>query len=95
MADAAERLDVLTSRRHDGAMGETKRATIYLDAEVHRALRLKAAATNRSMSEMVNDAVRAALAEDAVDLAAVDQRVAEPSVSFEAFVRDLFERGRL
>jgi plasmid stability protein len=76
-------------------MEETKRATIYLDAEVHRALRLKAAATNRSMSEMVNDAVRTALAEDAVDLAAVDQRVVEPSVSFEAFVRDLHERGRI
>ena len=95
VVDASERLDVLTSRRQDGAMNDTKRATIYLDAEVHRALRLKAAATNRSMSEMVNHAVRMALAEDAVDLAAVDQRVAEPSASFEAFVRDLFERGRL
>ena len=76
-------------------MDGTKRATIYLDAEVHRALRLRAAATNRSMSEMVNDAVRMALAEDAVDLAAVGQRVAESSVSFEAFVRDLHERGRV
>ncbi len=76
-------------------MNDTKRPTIHLDAEVHRALRLKAAATNRSMSEMVNDAVRMALAEDAVDLAAVDERVAEPGVSFEAFVRDLHERGRI
>ena len=76
-------------------MDESKRATIHLDADVHRALRLKAAATNRSMSATVNDAVRMALAEDAVDLAAVDQRVAEPSVSFDAFVRDLHERGRL
>lgn len=62
---------------------------------MHRALRLKAAATNQSMSAMVNDAVRISLAEDAVDLAAVDQRVAEPSVSFDAFLRDLHERGRL
>ncbi len=76
-------------------MDESKRATIYLDAEVHRALRLKAAATNRSMSEMVNEAVRMALAEDAVDLAAVGQRVAESSVSFEAFVQDLHDRGRI
>lgn len=68
-------------------MDESKRATFYLDAEVHRALRLKAAATNRSMSEMVNEAVRMALAEDAVDLAAVGQRVAESSVSFEAASR--------
>ena len=76
-------------------MGELKRATIYLDAEVHRALRLKAAATNRSMSEMVNEAVRMALAEDAVDLAAVGKRAAESSVSFEAFVQDLHDRGRI
>jgi plasmid stability protein len=76
-------------------MGEAKRATIYFDAEVHRALRLKAAATNRSMSEMVNEAVRMALAEDAVDLAAVGQRTSEPSVSFEACVQDLRKRGRI
>lgn len=76
-------------------MDDTKRATIYFDADVHRALRLKSASTNRSMSEMVNEAVRMALAEDAVDLAAADQRAAEPSVSFEAFVQDLRARGRL
>jgi len=76
-------------------MTVSKRATIYFDADVHRALRLKAAATNRSMSAIVNEAGRMALAEDAVDLAAVGQRVAEPSVSFEAFVRDLHDRGRL
>ena len=75
-------------------MVDTKRATIYFDVEVHQALRLKAAATNRSMSEMVNDAVSLALAEDAVYLAAIGQRVAESSVSFEAFVEDLHERGR-
>ncbi len=75
-------------------MDESKRATIYLDAEVHRALRLKAAATNRSMSEMVNEAVRMALAQDAIDLAAIGQRVAGSSVSFEAFVQDLHDRGR-
>ncbi|MBA2666755.1 MAG: CopG family transcriptional regulator [Trueperaceae bacterium] len=74
-------------------MPDSKRATIYFDAEVHRALRLKAAATNRSISEMVNDAVRMALAEDAVDLAAADQRVSETSVTFESFVEDLHRRG--
>lgn len=76
-------------------MDDTKRATIYFDAEVHQALRLKAAATNRTMSEMVNEAVRMALAEDATDLAAAAQRVSEPSVSFGAFVQDLRRRGRI
>ena len=76
-------------------MGDTKRATVYFDESVHRALRLKAAATDRSISEMVNDAVKAALAEDAEDLAAFDRRKIERSVSFESFVRDLRKRGRI
>ena len=76
-------------------MDETKRATIYFDADVHRALRLRAAACNRSISNMVNDAVRMTLAEDADDLKDADQRQAEPSTSFEEFVSSLRDSGRL
>ena len=76
-------------------MEDSKRATVYFDASVHQALRLKAAATDRSISEMVNDAVKVALAEDAEDLAALDQRSTERSVSFESLVRDLRKRGRI
>lgn len=76
-------------------MEESKRATVYFDASVHQALRLKAAATDRSISDMVNDAVKVALAEDAEDLASFDQRKAERSVSFEVLVRDLRKRGRI
>jgi len=76
-------------------MEESKRATVYFDATVHQALRLKAAAADRSISEMVNDAVKAALAEDAEDLAAFDQRRSERSISFESLVRDLRKRGRI
>ncbi|HTN26254.1 MAG TPA: CopG family transcriptional regulator [Burkholderiales bacterium] len=76
-------------------MDSQKRATIYLDADVHRALRLKAAASDRSISEMVNDAVKATLAEDAEDLAAFSERKDERSVSFDAFVQGLRRRGRI
>ncbi len=76
-------------------MDETKRATIYFDADVHRALRLRAAACNRSISDMVNEAVRMTLAEDADDLRDSDQRQAEPSTSFEEFVTSLRDSGRL
>ncbi|MEO7760533.1 MAG: CopG family transcriptional regulator [Casimicrobiaceae bacterium] len=76
-------------------MEESKRATVYFDPSVHQALRLKAAATDRSISDMVNDAVKVALAEDAEDLAAFDQRKGERSVSFESLVRDLRKRGRI
>jgi hypothetical protein len=76
-------------------MEASKRATIYFAPEIHRALRLKAAATERSISEMVSEAVQAALAEDAEDLAAFEERQREPTVSFETFVKGLRRRGRL
>lgn len=76
-------------------MDSPKRATVYFDAEVHRALRLRAAASDRSISDMVNDAVRVTLAEDAEDLAAISERKGEKSLSFETFVQGLKRRGRL
>ena len=76
-------------------MDETKRATVYFDADVHRALRLRAAACNRSISDMVNEAVRMTLAEDADDLRDADERQDEPSSSFEEFVTSLRNSGRL
>jgi len=76
-------------------MEDSKRATVYFDAAVHKSLRLKAAAADRSISDMVNDAVKVALAEDAEDLAAFDQRRRERSISFESLVRDLRKRGRI
>jgi predicted transcriptional regulator len=74
---------------------KTRRATIYLDSELHRALRLKAAETEYSISELVNEAVRESLSEDADDLAVFDERAHEPSLTFEAVVKDLRRRGRL
>jgi len=76
-------------------MPPPKRATIYLDPEVHHALRLKAAATDRSISAMVNEAVKIALSEDAEDLSALEERKGERSSPFETFVRQLRQRGRL
>lgn len=74
---------------------EPKRATIYFDPEIHRALRLKAAETESSMSELVNEAVQLSLAEDAEDLAAFDDRVNEPNLPYEAVVKDLKRRGKI
>ena len=72
-----------------------RRATIYLDSDLHKALRIKAAETDRSVSDLVNTAVRRSLAEDAVDLAAFEDRVHEPTVAFEDVLRDLKSRGKL
>ena len=76
-------------------METQKRATVYFDAEVHQALRLKAAASHRSISEMVNEAVKVVLREDAEDLTAFEKRKSERSISFESFVQDLRQRGRI
>jgi len=74
---------------------EPKRATVYFEPEIHRALRLKAAETDRSMSDLVNEAVQHSLAEDAEDLAAFDDRVNEPNLPYEAVVKDLKRRGKI
>lgn len=76
-------------------MDTPKRATVYFDADVHRALRLKAAASDRSISDMVNDAVKATLAEDAEDLAAFSERKNDKNLSFDTFVQGLKRRGRI
>ena len=73
----------------------TKRTTIYFYVEIHRALRLKAAETEQSMSNLVNDAVKASLAEDAQDLTAFALRQREPNLSFETIVKDLKRRGKV
>jgi hypothetical protein len=72
-----------------------KRATIYFDPELHRALRLKAAETDRSISELVNAAVKLSLAEDAEDLAAFGERALEPDLPFEEVLKDLQQRGKI
>jgi plasmid stability protein len=73
----------------------SRRSTIYLDPELHRALRLKAAETERSMSDLVNDAVKLALVEDAEDLEAFDERASEPDLLFETVVRALKADGKI
>lgn len=74
---------------------ETKRATIYFDPDIHRALRLKAATADRSISDLVNEAVGLALREDADDLAAYRERRDDDLLSFEGLVTDLKSRGRI
>lgn len=73
----------------------SKRSTIYFDPQLHAALRVKAAHTHRSVSDIVNDAVRAALSEDQEDLAAFEERVSEPTMSYEALLEALKADGKI
>ena len=74
-------------------MSIPKRATVYFEPEVHKALRLRAAANDRSISALVNEAVRVSLAEDASDLSAFERRRKERSGSFDSFVQGMKRRG--
>jgi plasmid stability protein len=76
-------------------MSSARRATIYLDPELHRALRVKAAETDQSISDLVNSAVRQTLTEDAEDLATYRARTKEPNLDFESVLKDLRRRGKL
>ncbi|MGH7628816.1 MAG: CopG family transcriptional regulator [Gemmatimonadales bacterium] len=72
-----------------------KRATVYFDPGLHKALRVKAAQTDRSLSDLVNAAVRQTLADDADDLAAFEERARELNLAFEDVLKDLRRRGKL
>jgi hypothetical protein len=73
----------------------TKRTTIYLEQELHQALRMKSAETNRSISELINQMVRERMSEDAEDLEAFRERANEPTMSYEALLQDLKAHGKL
>jgi len=73
----------------------TKRTTIYLDSDLHHALRIKAAETEHSMSELVEEAIKFSLAEDSADLAAFEERRKEPSLAFEDVLKNLRKNGKI
>ena len=73
----------------------TKRSTVYLDPDLHKALRLQSIETSRSMSELINDAIRDELAEDAYDLSQFEARKNEQTIDFEDFVKGLQLNGTI
>ena len=73
----------------------SKRSTVYFEKEIHQALRIKAATTHQSVSEVVNEAVRVALSEDQEDLNAFSQRAEEATLSYEELLEDLKAHGKI
>ena len=76
-------------------MTSSKRSTVYFDPDLHRALRIKAAHTHRSLSDLVNEAVRMTLREDQEDLAAFDERADERTITYEELLKDLKAHGKI
>ncbi len=72
-----------------------KRATVYFDPNIHKALKLKSIETSKSISELVNEAVKSALAEDAEDIIAFEDRADEPLIGFSDMVKRLKKDGRI
>ena len=72
-----------------------KRATIYFDPDIHRVLKIKAASTNKSISELIDMAIRHELAEDEEDIRAFTEREAESTISFESVLKDLKSNGKI
>jgi len=75
--------------------GQSKRSTIYLEPELYKAVRVKAAHSHRSISDIVNDSLRAALRDDQEDLEAFEKRAAEPVMSYEALLKKLKADGKI
>jgi hypothetical protein len=84
----------MSIERHN-MKANTKRTTIYLDADIHHALRIKAAETENSMSELIGEAIKTSLVEDSIDLAAFEERKNEPSLAFEDVLKRLKRSGKI
>ncbi len=85
----------LTACRRSIMLSTVSKATLYLDDDLHRALRLKAAETRESMSELVNDALRVLLAEDLEDISDWQQRRSVRAVTYEEFLKQLAADGTI
>ncbi len=73
----------------------SKRSTVYFDPSIHQALRLKAASTHLSVSELVDEAVRLLMRDDQEDLNAFSERAKEPEISYEALLNDLKKHDKI
>ena len=73
----------------------TKRSTIYFDSKIHRVLRIKSAETEKSISDIVNNALKIMFGEDQLDLEAFEKRKDEPLVSFNNVLKELKRDGKI
>ncbi len=74
---------------------EIKRTTIYFDTDLHKALKIKALETSRSITDIVNQAVRESLSEDTEDILAYEERQNEPLISYDQMLKNLRRDGRI
>ena len=73
----------------------SKRSTVYFEPAVHQALKVRAATSHHSISEIVDEAVRLLMLEDQEDLQAFSERVNEPELTYEELLADLKKHGKI
>jgi hypothetical protein len=73
--------------------GLSKRVTVYLEPDLHKALKLKSVETSQSVSDIINGAIQKYLAGDAEDIAATEKRVKKPLISYNEMVKRLKKNG--
>jgi len=73
----------------------SKRSTVYFEPDIHQALKIKAASSHLSISELIDEAVRLLMSEDQADLAAFAERQSEKEISYEALLNDLKKHGKI
>lgn len=73
----------------------SKRSTVYFDPAIHQALRVRAASSNLSLSELVDEAVRLVMREDQEDIDDLSKRIEEPEISYESMLKDLKKHGKI
>ncbi len=73
----------------------SKRSTVYFEPEVHQALKIRAASSHLSISEIVDEAVRVLMREDQEDLKTFSERISEPEINYEALLSDLKKHGKI
>lgn len=73
----------------------SKRSTVYFEPEIHQALKIRAASTDLSVSELIDEAVRLLMREDQEDLSAVSARANEPNISYQDLLNDLKSHGKI
>ena len=73
----------------------SKRSTVYFEPAIHHALKIRAASTHVSVSELIDEAVRLLMREDQEDLNAVSERAQESEISYEDLLNDLKQHGKI
>ena len=76
-------------------VAQMQRTTIYFDPDLHKALKLKALETSRSITDLVNQSVRDALSEDIEDINVFEERKNEALISYEQMLRKLKNNGTI